>query len=188
MRIALSLAKLLFVCFLVLLVITQVTDADLLDRSVIPTNQYKATTLDFSNRDTANNAPRSFLFQNAGFLPGGFAVEALRVQKEGELDFGYSVQFTFLSGQQELCQQLNLRIMQDWQTVYEGKLSELAFSSEVQDDGQDDLVFVIELPGSASPASNSSCVFDFLFTTQNNEERIRFTDEERIQNIITTGS
>jgi len=46
----------------VILLFSQVTDADLLDREEVTANTVRATTLDFSNRDTANETGKSLFF------------------------------------------------------------------------------------------------------------------------------
>jgi len=177
--------KLLFFLFGIFVVTTQVTDADLLDIEVIPNNSFEATTLDFSNRQTANNLQISTLFSVFGLVPGGFQVESLRIKKDGEMDFSYQITSEFGTGDGLLCQELDIVVLQEYEKVYEGKLSEFYYSSRIFETEIQDLVIFIRLDNSDQSLMNLTCNFNFLFQTV--EENTGFIDYELVQNQVSAG-
>ena len=69
------------------LMITETTSADIFAERVIRQNRLQATTLSFSDRNTANNIQIYNLFSLMGLLPGGFDIKAVRIKKDGRMSF-----------------------------------------------------------------------------------------------------
>ena len=177
--------KLAFFLFSLFLVSTQTTDADLLDLEVIPDNTFTATTLDFSNRNTANNLQISSLFSVVGMVPGGFQVESVRIKSDGELDFSYQIYTEINPGGEAFCSQINLTVMQNFNQIYSGSLQEFALNSSLVDKENDDLVIFASFDNSDVLLTNQTCNFNFKFMTTLDESG--FIDEEIIQNQISSG-
>jgi len=166
------------------------TDADFLDTEDLLNNTFQALTLDFSNLNTANLTQKSLLFNISGLQPSGFGLESVRIKQEAELDFTYQAKVEQTLGNPALCQALQLRVMRDWQVLYEGSLMGFSYSSSVgSDDAWQDLVFVLSLPTQTpSDLANQNCGFNIYLTTFSGDEGSPFTDQEVLTNQVQTGS
>ena len=179
---------LLKLCVLILgivLVSTRATDADLLDEERIPSNQFEATTLDFSHRRTVNEAAHSSLFSVDGILPSGFQVESVRVKKEGELFFSYAVAVETVSNS-PLCEKLNLRALKNWKEIYYGDLLSFSHTGSVVNAPYEDLVFVLELDNNSPQIKNLECHFSLVFSTI--KDKGFFSDEEKLESRVRSGN
>ncbi|MDA1079720.1 MAG: hypothetical protein O2840_03490 [bacterium] len=174
----------------VILLFSQVTDADLLDREEVTANTVRATTLDFSNRDTANETGKSLFFSVQGLIPTGFQVESVRVKNEGEMAVSYVLAATQTAGDAAFCNALQLRVLSDWQTEYSGPVLGLSFGTTMLAAEKSDLVFVLSLDDSNASLTNDTCAFNIVVTSQGvvDGETIRFSDEEILQNQVTAGT
>lgn len=177
--------KLLILALGIILVYTSFTDADFIVRHYIRDNLFKATTLDFSNRQTANEFPTSTLFNISGMVASGFAVESVRIKKEGETSFLYQITPEIVTAS-HLCELLRLRVLnEDWQQIYQGELISFKLNASVTNDF-DDLIFVVYL--GEDPGQNHRCDFNIVIETTNesNETETGFWDKEILQNSIST--
>ncbi len=174
----------------VILLFSQVTDADLLDREEVTANTVRATTLDFSNRDTANETGKSLFFSVQGLIPTGFQVESVRVKNEGEMDVSYELTATQTAGDADFCNALQLHVLSDWQTEYSGSLLGLSFDTRMLEGEKSDLVFVVSLDDTSTSLTNDTCAFNIRVASQQlvDGEVIRFSDEEILQNQVTAGT
>jgi len=175
---------------MVLLATARFTDADFLDREDIFDNVFQALTLDFSNLNTANLTEKSLLFNIFGLQPSGFTLESVRIKQQAELGFTYQVVVEQTIGNPALCQALQLRVMRDWQVLYEGSLMGFNYSSSLaSDDTWQDLVFMLSLPAQAPPdLANQTCGFNMYVTTLSGEQGSPFTDQEVLTSQVQTGS
>ncbi|MFH1561345.1 MAG: hypothetical protein ABID04_02065 [Patescibacteria group bacterium] len=185
-----SLFKAVFLIFLTLMVTTKTTDADLFDREVITGNSYRASTLDFSTRDTANESPVSFLFNVTGLIPSGFQGKAVRIKKDGLMDFNYRVSVNKTAGDDDVFQALKVWLMHDWQVQQQTNLADFVADSEVDETGKDDLVLFVGLENNDLSLANKSCDFNLVFRSwrQSPGESSGFVDEEVLANHISSGS
>lgn len=181
--------KLVFFGLVVLLASARFTDADFLDREDLADNIFEATTLDFANRDTANLTEKSLFFNIFGLQPTGFAVESVRIKKEGNLGFTYQVVVEQTLGNPALCQALQLRVMRNWQLVYEGSVMAFNYSGALIEENEwHDLVMSLGLPDDApSDLANQNCGFNIYITTMSGEQGSPFTDQEVLTSQIQTG-
>ncbi len=177
--------KLLLLLIGVSLISTRYTSADLSDVEKIRDNYLRATTLNFSNRQTANELQTSELFNISGLIANGFEVESVRIKQEGELKFTYQIEAADFSGSEDLCQALQVKVFDDWSQVYAGSLTELNLESAVSDPGYDDLVFVLSLADAAG-LDNKSCNFNVKINTVSVDHG--FSDEEVLQNQVSTAA
>lgn len=181
-------SKLLLFLGVLMIVHTNFTDADLFDEEIIAGHSLSATTLDFSSLDTANQSQKSLFFSVVGLVPTGFQVESVRIRKDGELPFTLAVTTQQTGGSTELCQALEVKVLKDWQEVFSGPLPSLALNEELEaSEVFQDLVFVIALNDQNTALSNSSCAFNFTFSTIQADDT-HFSDTEIVANTIATGS
>lgn len=166
------------------LLFTQTTDADMIVSKEIQSNQLQATTLDFSNRDTASSTKTNLLFNISGIRPGGYQVRAIRVQKDGKMDFNYELSAEIKSGDSVFCNKLVLTILENWQKKYEGKLVETKMVREMGQSGQNDWVLVVQMPDNITDWQNKNCGFDLVFKTLGKG----FNNESKVENQVSSGN
>lgn len=183
-----ALAKFIFIIFLVVVVFTGATDADVFDRERISGNTWKASTLDFTTVNSFNNQSSSVLFNTNGIIPGGFGVESVRIKKEGKLDFNFRINTEKTIGDDPLFNALTVRVMQDWQLIHTGKLKDLQLDATIKD-GKSDLVFFISLESTDQSLTGKTCDFDFVFTSWRGDPNRQggFKDQEKVGNHLATG-
>jgi len=172
------------------IVLSQATDADLLDREVISMNTLRATTVDLSTLDTANNSQKSFFFNIQGLIPGGFQVNSVRIKNDGELDMMVAVSTQDTTGSSALCSALELKVLKNWQSVYDSELSSFSYDTTIVAGQTEDLVFAVRLTSPDTAAVATTCAFNFIVATTQEAGggTIRFKDEELLQNQVATGS
>lgn len=172
------------------LIYTEATDADLSAELVARGNSLRATTLEFSNRDTANESRSNSLFNISGLLPGGFDVKASRVKKDGQKNFKYSLSVQNTFGDDLLCHELQLEVWHNKESIYNDKLLSLNINSSIDNQGKDDWIFFISLPKDDKNLSLKFCEFDFKFSTFNDnpDEIGGFSDQKLLKNRVASGS
>lgn len=172
------------------LINTEATDADLSAGLSAVGNSFIATTLEFSNRDTANNAKSALLFNTFGIIPDGFDVKAIRVKKDGRENFKYHISAQKIAGDDILCNELKLEVWHNHQSEYNGKLLEFNTDSEINGSDKDDWIFFVSLQNHDKNISVKFCEFDLEFKTyrDNPNESGGFSDRELQKSRITSGS
>lgn len=175
-----------FFCLLLLTVFTVgKTDADFFDTASVLGNHFQSATLDLSGKNTINNNSLGFLFNTPGILPGGFDVRALRLKNDGAKQ-NVLLNYNYLSGGQDFCQALRLKILKNWQIISEGGLSDLNLNFTLDANGVEDFIFVLSLENNDNGLKGKTCKFNFLFQT-NKEKAAGLWDEETLDNEITSG-
>lgn len=186
--------KIIFIFLLFLanfLLRTKTTSADIFAERLIRNNVLSASTLSFSERHTANNNEISSLFNTNGIQPSGFDVKAVRLKKEGKLDFKYHLKTVKTGGDEAACQSLSLQVLLKGQEKYRGPLMLLSFDSSLKDIERDDLVFFISLEEGHTSIINKLCDFDFVINTYRNspdESPIGFYAKKHLTNSISLGA
>lgn len=172
------------------LIYTEATDADLSAGLSAVGNSLNATTLEFSNRDTANDAKSSLLFNTFGLIPNGFDIKAIRVKKDGHEYFKYHLSAQKTAGDDILCNELKLEVWHNRQSEYNGKLLDFNANSAIDDQNKDDWIFFVSLLNDDKNISVKFCEFDFEFKTYRNNpgENGGFSDRELLKSRITSGS
>lgn len=181
-----TIAKIIFFVYVYFLISLERTDADFVDRKIIPNHRFRATTLDFSNRKTSNEYPMSYLFETTGLIAGGFDLQSVRIRKDGEMDFNVNLKSEVTGGSIEACQALSVMIMNNWEFVYQGNLSDINLNFFIDD--RQDLVFFISYD--QGNYQGSHCAFDFIFKTwlESIDEKGGFSHQQILHNHISFGS
>lgn len=179
----------LFLGFYFLLINSATTSADLADETKIKNNQMAATTLSFSDQNTANNQPLSQLFKTNGLVFGGFDLSSIRVKKDGKMGFKYQLQTEIKGSDDLLCKALDLELWQNQKVKYQGKLSGFNFQSDLNGSLNEDWIFILKLDNESQTLMNKTCEFNFLLTTfrKDLEEKGGFRDEKIITNLVLSG-
>ena len=172
------------------LINTNLTSADLYAQRVVKKNSLTATTLSFSTRYTSNNYSLSFLFNSNNFQPEGFDIAATRIKKDGKMSFKYRIKYIKKAGNEELCNNLNLTVVQNWQPKYQGKLSSFFLDSTLPPSGKEDWIFYLSLDDDQEILKNKFCQFDFYFKTWRDdpESKKGFYAERSLPNYLSTGN
>ncbi|MDO8610445.1 MAG: hypothetical protein Q7R95_07900 [bacterium] len=172
------------------LINTLYTDADLFAERNVQHNRFSFTTLNFSLRQTGNGGVLGSLFRTVGFQAGGFDVGAVRVKKEGKLDFKYHIKIVRTNGDDALCNALNIQVLQrNMSQKYQGKLMSMAFDSNIGNNVED-WIFFISLDEDDTKLQNKICEFDIDFKTWRNssDEKGGIFAERKLNNVISTGT
>jgi len=172
------------------LINTDLTSADLYAQRVVKKNNLTASTLSFSIRYTSNNHYLSFLFNSNDFQPEGFDIAAGRIKKDGKMNFKYRIKYIKKAGDDQLCSSLNLTVVQNWQTKYQGKLSSFSLDSILPSSSKENWIFYISLDDDQAYLKNKFCQFDLYFKTWRDdpESKKGFYAERYLPNYISTGN
>lgn len=162
------LSKIVFLLFSFSLILTNTTDADFIDKKTVLDNKMSATTLDFTNTDTATNAPINTLFNINGIVPGGFQVDAVRLRNEGQSNLYNKITTEIVGGDMNFCQSLDIELNYDEQSNFKGKLIELSNEAPaLNPNTQSDWVVFIRFNKNDINLKNKSCQFNLVFNGYN---------------------
>lgn len=186
--------KFIFIILILLanwLLKTQTTSADIFAERLIRGNSLSATTLSFSQHHTASNFQVSGLFNTIGMQPGGFDVKAVRIKKDGKLDFKYHLKAKKTEGDDVVCQNLKIQVLLGGQQKYEGPLLDLSLNSNLTGNNKDDWVFFVGLQSNSAALKNKNCGFNFIFDSfrdRPDENPKGFHAEQSLNNNINNGT
>lgn len=164
------------------------TNASFVDQEISNNNLFVAGSLDFSLR-SENNENLSSLFNLSDLKPGNFLVKILKVKKEGSLDFKYEARFVKTAGDDNFCQNLNLKVQQGGNVKYEGKLTNFVLAPLViENDGEDEWEFNLSLNSGDSSLQNKNCQFNFIFRgwQLDSDGSWGYVDEEILTNSVSS--
>jgi len=187
MRTKLLLISILFLGLI--LINTERTDADLVAERRQRDNTFSATTLSFSNRNTANFNVVNWFFTTDHLQPNGYDLHALRVQKDGEMEFNYDIR-VINTNKDILCDSLELTVLKDFQEVYKGALSATHIERSISKEGFDDLIFIVKLKSNEASLRQKQCNFTFSMKTYKNnpdEKEGGLWARQELQNSVKTG-
>jgi len=172
------------------LIYTERTDADLTAQRTVRQNRFTATTLNFTQRHTANNTNISMLFRTIGIQPDGFDLGAVRIKKDGQMNFKYRLKAVKVSGDDSFCQALNLQVMQKGVFKFQGRLVDLSLDSNITNNTPEDWIFFIALDDNNSALRSKNCEFNFDFKTwrTNPDENKGLSAQRLLNNNITSGN
>lgn len=185
-----KISLLILIFFGYFLIKTNFTSADLYAQRIVKKNSLTATTLSFSTRHTANNRYLNFFFNTNEIQPEGFDLAAVRIKKDGKLSFKYRLKYIKKGGDEDLCQNLNLIVLQNWQQKYQGKLANFSLDSTLPSSGKEEWIFYLILDDNDSNLKNKVCQFDFYFKTYRDdpESKKGFYAERTLPNYVSSGS
>lgn len=167
------------------------TSADLTAQRTVKTNHFQATTLALAEQHSANFGLLTTLFNTTGYLPGGFDLKAVRLAKIGELSFKYQLKMESSDDSPPLCHSLTLKVLKNWEEIYQGPLLNFAVQATIGDSGNDNWIFVLSFPEGSDNNKNSSCVFNLVARTWRNDPNEAFKgfwSKKQLANLVTTGS
>lgn len=173
-----------------ILIFSEVTTADLSVQLIAEDNKMSATTLQLSARDTSNENETPYLFKTQGMINDGFDIESIRIKKDGYLDFNYQIKAIKTNGDDNFCNALQLKIMQNDKFIYNGKLFEINNSKFINSNGKDDWIFLLFLNNNDDQLKNKTCEFEFNFKTwrKNANETGGFKDNVKVINFVSSGN
>lgn len=172
------------------LIHTDVTSADIFAERKVAGNSLQATTLTFSENNTANGLRMPRLFDTTGLKPGGFDVKALRIKNDGLMRFKYQASSRAQGEQGQVCGNLLLEVFVNSQQKYKGKLMELNLTSELERGSHEDWVFFLRLDNRDSRLKNNNCNMEMVFKSYNNapdETQYGFYAQRIVANSINLG-
>jgi hypothetical protein len=152
--------RFLFLIFIFSLILINPTNADFVDKKTVKNNKFSATTLNFSQLKTTDNSDAENLFNINGILPGGYQVNTLRVKNQGETNLNYSLTFEKISGDDNFCRQLEINLIKDGQSKYQGNLVDLNLDN-ILDKDQNFSDWLVYLKLKDNYLSSKSEVCDF---------------------------
>jgi len=169
---------------------TDHTDADIFAERTVRSNAFTATTLDFSQRHSANNSRLNLLFNTQGYLPEGFDLRGVRIKKEGKMDFRYRIKTVVKNGDPDFCNNLSLQLIQNWQTKYQGRLVDLNIDATIPTSGIENWIVYLNLESSDAKLKNKTCEFDFVFKAYRTNPDIKtgFWAEKVVNNNVSSGT
>lgn len=153
-------------------------------------NNLTVTTLDFSLHEIDNTPLSSPLFNVLSFKPGDTASESARIKKDGDLDFQYNLSAVKTSGDDNLCNALQIEARLDGVSKYSGNLMGLGLVPPVTiTSGEDDWTFILTLASSDASLQDKSCNFNIVYKgwQTDSDGSWGFTDEELVGNSVTSG-
>ncbi|MDA1338057.1 MAG: hypothetical protein O2871_01710 [bacterium] len=161
-------------------------EARISDSQISTNNKFKAATLNFSSLNPINNNKIDTLFNTSQITPTGFDIKSVRITNEGNLDLQYTLIIKQVPANSLLCQNLNVKILSNWDTIYQGSLPALNVNSSIKQGGYEDLVMFIELNSHNSYLINQDCLFNLIFTSTNKSTKL--SNQVILENHISSGS
>ncbi len=170
---------------------TNYTDADIFAERDVRSNLLSAATLNFFARSSVNNSSVSYLFKTVGILPGGYDFAALKIKRDGNVNFKYHLRSKKTNGDDTFCQSLSVQVLKrDLTTVYSGKLMALSVDASVSDNNSQDWIFLLSLDQNDVGLENKICEFNLDFKTfrSSPNETGGIYAQRILTNVISSGS
>jgi len=175
----------------IFLINTNYTDADIFAERKVQQNRFSMTTVDFSACHSANNSVVSFIFRTIGLQPDGFDLGAIKIKKEGKLNFKYHIKAVKTNGDDNFCNALDIQALQrNLVSKYQGKLMALNINSNIESSTPEDWIFFISLDNNDETLQNKICEFNLYFTTWRNQpdEKKGIYAQRIISNVVSSGN
>lgn len=185
-----------FVCIFILflgtfLINTQYTDADIFAEREVVANKFSMISLNFFVKNTINNSEINNLYNLIGIVPGGYDLAALKIKRDGKMNFKYQLKTQKLNGDDTFCSSLNLAVLKrDFTIVYTGKLLDLKLNSQINDKDFEDWIFFLSLDQDGANLKNKICEFNFSLKTYRNnpDEKGGIYAQRLISNVVSSGN
>ena len=189
--------SLLFVIFLSAVmagpVYARVISSGFSDTKISANNNFSTSILDFSLKDTSDNPLISPFFNITNMKPGDSHLQTVRVKKDpGSIDFKYEINFLKTSGENNLCDALQLKASLNGVDQFNGNLSDFNMIHDVAigPSGQNDWDFTISLSNTADSLKNKTCGFNLVFKgyQADSDGAWGFFDSHSLANNVATGA
>lgn len=167
------------------------TAADIFAERKVSKNKLTAVTLDLFAIESFNNFNKQVLFDYSSFLPGGYAINSLRVKSQSSGVFKYVISVKKIDGDENFCRSLKIKVLDlDFDKIQEGDLLDLRIVSEVKSERVDDWIFKISLDNYDHNLSNKICKFDLDIKTYYDtpSENGGIFAQKTISNVISSGT
>ena len=180
--------RLLFLLFMFSLILIGPTNADFVFKKIIKNNQFSATTLDFSQLKTSDNSTVESLFNINGILPGGYQVDTLRIKNQGATNFSYSLTFEKVDGDDNFCKNLEINLIKNGQSQYNGSLIDLNLKSILNaDQSFSDWLVYVKLKDNYLSSKSEFCDFNLNIIGFNDpDQKSGFKYKRLISNHISS--
>jgi hypothetical protein len=180
------------ILFYIFLNQTGYTTADIFAERIIRQNKFAATTLDFSTRNSFNNASANSLFRTLGLVVGGFDLGALKLKLETKGKAKYQLSFERTNGDEAFCSRLTVKVLDSQlHEFYQGSLVKLALNETVASvDDAKDFVFFIGLDDQSAELKNKICEFNLKFKTyrERPDEQGGIFAQRLVSNVVSSGN
>ena len=174
----------------VILINAQKTSADLVAQKRQMNNKITATTLSFSSLNTTNFDVIRWFFNIESIKPNGYEIKPLKVKNEGSLNFNYLIKVNKKNSDENFCEAISLRVIKDWQKIYDGSLLDLKLNQKMTLEKDYDLIFEIYFNKKDASLKEKQCNFDFeLKTWKNNpdEKEKGLFAKQTLSNTVRSG-
>lgn len=180
--------RLLFLLFMLSLILVSPTNADFVFKKTIKNNQFSATTLDFSKLKTSNNSNVESLFNINGILAGGYQVDSLRIKNQGSAQFNYVLSFEKINGDDVFCQNLEINLIKDGQSQYNGLLVDLNLNSNLNSNQSfSDWLVYLKLKDNYLSSKPEFCDFNLVINSFNDpNQKSGFKYKRLISNHVSS--
>ncbi|PJE63430.1 hypothetical protein COU89_03320 [Candidatus Roizmanbacteria bacterium CG10_big_fil_rev_8_21_14_0_10_45_7] len=169
--------------------VSEFTDADISDQVRIPGNRISMISISLLSKKTVNGLKTASLLHTDDLRPDGFDVGAVRIMQDSSATpLTYRLTAVQQGEDNGLCSTLSLDIYKANESIYRGKLEDVAVASTLARDGYDDWIFVVSLPSHDTDLKNRICDIDFVFSTKKINQQGGLYGESRVSNIISTGT
>lgn len=179
-----SVLRIVFFLGLLNLTFTKVTAADMSTTKTVAQNEWSVTTLAISSRDTASDQGTNVLFNISALKPGGYQVRSVRIQNDGAMNTAYNLSAEVTGGDKALCDNLDIKILKDWQVKYDGNLINLELNGQVANSSSEDWVMVVGLNNKDKNLIDKTCSFNLWFKTNTNG----LSDKKKVESTVSSGT
>ncbi len=184
-----TLMKLAVLAFVLVLPLVGTTNAVFYDQESSLSNNFSAESLDFSLRDTVDDAilfPP--LFDLSNFKPSNHSTEIVRVHNDGGLSFNYGLRTEKTGGDDTFCNALKIEAKVDGTTRYNGGVLGLNISPfPIPGTGQEDWELKIGFDDNNPLLQGKTCQFNLVYRgwQLDSDGTWGFVDEEVLGNVVT---
>lgn len=181
--------RFLFLLLMFSLILISPTNADFIDKKTIKNNKFTATTLDFSQLKTTNNSTIENLFNIIGISPGGYQINTLRIKNQGETNLSYIIFFEKTNGDDGFCRQLEINLIKDGQSQYQGNLIDLTLTSFLnKDQSFSDWLIYLKLKDNYLSSKQEICDFNLNIKGFYNQQNLKsgFKYQRTISNHVSS--
>ncbi|HRN96390.1 MAG TPA: hypothetical protein PLD54_03015 [Candidatus Levybacteria bacterium] len=178
--------KFCILIFLPLIPMMSISNATLLNTEITKQNIFKADSLDFELTNQNGDTHTGLFFDKKKLKKDEVMEKNIFVTKKGDLNFYYYPEFKYISGNDEVCDELTLIAQKEGNEVYSGSLSEFNLATEsAQITGNaDEWKFIVTHTNENKELQGDSCKFDIQFLAFQNLDKSGFSDTEKVSSSI----
>ena len=184
-------SSIVLIVLFMLLIMSGDTNAIFIAKRAVIDNIFSVISLDITTRKSFNNEIRSKLFDDEGFLPGGFDVASIKVKNDSDHNIKYNVRVEIANGDIGLCDALHAKVYSSDMTLkYSGTLTDMYFNSSLGARDSFGFIFLLSFDSFDSSLTEKMCEFDIDVKTYRNDpnEGTGIYAQRYVGNTITTGN